>query len=367
MVVSEFAALNPDRCSGSPVTRSRSSVIIVSHNSRGDLEACLGSLLSGDRREFEVILVDNDSTDGSAEYVEQAFPVVQVIRSDANRGFGYGANLGARCATGEYLAFLNPDTVPEPEWLATLIRALEAGDRARMATSRILLLSNPARINACGNDVHLTGLTLCRGMGAELSAYAEVIEVGAVSGAAFVISKELFHALGGFDERFFPYMEDTDLSLRARLVGYHCICVPESVVLHDYALRFVPLKTFHLERNRIMMLLKCYRWATLLILVPTLLLGEVVTWGFVLLRERRWLTDKLRAYAWIARHWDQVMEARRRTQASRQVRDRDLLAICTFRLDYEQTGGGPAALLAHWVFDPLFCLLRGLALSLVWW
>jgi len=345
----------------------RASVIIVNYNGREHLGGCLSSLLGEDRQDCQVILVDNASTDGSAEYVEQVFPQVLVIRNEANRGFGQGNNLGAQWAKGKYLAFLNPDTVVEPGWLEALIATLEADPQAGLATSKILLLADPGRINTCGNEMHYTGLTLCRGMGIDRSTFSDLVEVDAVSGAAFVIRKDVFEALGGFDEAFFLYMEDTDLSWRARLAGYKCFYVPQSIVYHDYTLRFGPAKTFYQERNRYLILLKSLRWPTLIVLLPALLLAELVTWGFVLLRERKRLVNKLRAYAWIVAHWGQVMQSRRQVQALRRVRDRDLIARCTYRLAYEQFDSGPVARLAHLVFDPLFLALHRLALALIWW
>jgi GT2 family glycosyltransferase len=346
-------------------TAPRASVIVVNYNGRMRLGRCLYSLLE-DRQEYEVILVDNASTDGSVDYVEQFFPKVQVIRNETNRGFGQGNNAGVRRARGKYLAFLSPDTAVEPGWLEALIAALETDPQAGLATSQILLLADPGRINTCGNDVHYTGLTLCRGMGMDRSAFADLTEVTAVSGSAFATRREIFEALGGFDETFFLYMEDTDLSWRARLGGYRCLYVPQSIVFHDYSLRFGPRKTFYQERNRYLLLLKSLRWRTLLVLLPALLLAEAVTWGFALLRDRRRLANKLQAYTWVVQHWGKIMASRRQVQATRQVSDRDLVAGCTHRLDFEQTGGGAVAHWAHSLFDPLFSVLHRLALALIW-
>ena len=343
------------------------SVIVVSFNGRTNLERCLPSLLDQGCDDREIIVVDNASTDGTASYLENAFPTVPVVRSDVNLGFGVGCNVGARPARGEFLAFLNPDTVAEAGWLDDLVGALCDDRRAGIATARVLLLRAPDRINACGNDTHYTGLTLCRGLGVGHAALNEPSVVGAVSGAAFAIRRDVFEALGGFDPSFFLYMEDTDLSWRARLAGYTCVYVPSSVVYHDYTLRFGPEKTFFQERNRYLLLLKTFRWRTLIILAPALLLAEIATWGFVLLREKRHLMNKLRAYAWIGTHWGQVMESRRRTQALRTVCDRDLIADCTYRLAFEQTGDGCIAHVAHALFDPLFFMLWHLTLVLVRW
>ncbi len=348
-------------------TRARVSVIIVNYNGQAHLAKCLNSLLVGFSANDEIILVDNASTDGSAEYVEQTFPTIRVIRNKSNQGFSGGCNVGAEWAIGQYLAFLNPDTVVVPGWLDALIAALEADPRMGLATSKILLLDDRDRINTCGNDMHYTGLTLCRGLGTNRDTLTRGGEVSAVSGAAFAIRRELFEALHGFDESFFMYMEDTDLSWRARLAGFRCLYVPDSVVYHDYTLRFGPQKTFYQERNRYVMLLKGLQWRTLLLLLPALLLAELATWGFVIVQERRQWTNKARAYAWVWGHWPDILTGRRQTQALRRVRDRDLIAQGTYGLAYEQAGRGLVARLAHFGFDPFFFLLQRLALALMDW
>jgi len=341
------------------------SVIVVSYNGRAYLEQCLGSLLAEGVTDREVILVDSASTDGSASYVERAFSCVRVVRT-TNGGYGHGCNVGARVARGAYLAFLNQDTVVRPGWAEALVAALQHDPGAGLSTPRILLLRDPDRTNACGNDVHCTGLTLCRGLGAPADALGEDAEVGAISGAAFAMPRHLFEWLGGFDEHFRMYMEDTDLSLRARLAGYRCLYVSDAVVYHDYRLRFGPLKSYYQERNRYLMLLKLLRWRTLVALLPALLLGEAVTWGYVLLREPHRLANKLRAYAWVAGHWREVVAQRRRVQGMRRVADRTLLAACTCRLAFEQAGEGSTVRAAHALFDPLFRAWWRVAQALVW-
>jgi hypothetical protein len=132
-------------------------------------------------------------------------------------------------------------------------------------------------------------------------------------------------------------------------------------------LRFGPLKTYYQERNRYLMLLKSLRWPTLLLMAPSLLLAEVVTWGFVLTREPRRWTNKLHAYAWLARHWREIMAQRRETQRLRRVSDRQMLKRLASQLAFEQTGEGLVPRLAHAVFDPLFAaLLRGVVALVRW-
>jgi GT2 family glycosyltransferase len=263
--------------------------------------------------------------------------------------------------------FLNPDTLVQPGWLEALLRPFNSDARIGLVTSKILLADEPETINTCGNAVHFTGLTVCRGLGKPRDAFGERHEVDAVSGAAFAISRELFETLKGFDEDTFLYMEDTDLSWRARLSGRSCLCAPDSVVLHHYTLRITPLKVFYQERNRYMMLLKSLRWPTLFVLLPGQLLAELMTWCFVLYSDRANVMNKLRAYAWIINNWDAILRKRRATQALRCVPDRELLRHTTFDLEFDVASKGIVGKLARVVLNPMFFVLRGLAMMLIWW
>ena len=339
----------------------RASIIIVNYNAKEKLLRCLESVLSYVKADCEIIVVD------MADLIRTDFTEVKLIRSQTNLGFGAGNNLAAKSARGRYLIFLNPDTLVEQGWLEALLGPLENNAQAGLVTSKILLADQPQLINACGNAVHFTGLTLCRGMGQSREAYDEVEEVNAVSGAAFAVSYELAEALNGFDEDMFLYMEDTDLSWRARLLGWRCLYTPDSVVLHHYTLRIGPLKVFYQERNRYLMLLKTLKWPTLLILTPSLLLAEVITWGFVMYNDRENFKNKLRAYSWVTRNWSEIMRKRRDTQAPRCVPDRELLRNTTFRVDFNQASSGFTGKLAQFLFDPLFLVLRAVVMTLVWW
>ena len=198
-------------------------------------------------------------------------------------------------------------------------------------------------------------------------AYDVRSEVGTVSGAAFLIRRDLFEFLGGFDASFFLYMEDTDLSLRVRLTGLHILFVPDAVVYHDYRLRFGSRKIYYQERNRYVMMLKVFQWRTLLALLPALLLAETVTWGFVLSHEPFRLGNKIAAYIHILTALPILWQAHQYTQATRKIPDRILLEISVYRLCFEQTTEDRLARLAHCIFDPLFKACRNLAMTIVKW
>ena len=157
-------------------------------------------------------------------------------------------------------------------------------------------------------------------------------------------------------------MEDSDLSLRACLAGYRCIYVPQSIVYHDYTLTIGPLKTYYEERNRYIMLLKCLRRHTLFTLLPTLLLAEVLTWGFSILHDRRNIANKFYAYQWVILHWVEIQQERREVQAYRKVNDQDLLRSTHHRIGYEQTVKSPLSTITHLLFDPFFFIFQKFAL-----
>jgi len=341
--------------------------VIVSYNAKAKLLACLDSVLHSLPDSSEVIIVDNASIEGNADAVEAAFPELALVRSETNLGFAGGCNLGTRYSASEHLVFLNPDTIVESGWLESLLAPFDTDPNIGLTTARIVLLDDPSLLNTCGCDVHLTGLTLCRGMGKSSETYRTVEDVGAISGAAFAIRRNLFELLGGFDETMFLYLEDTDLSWRGRLAGYRTVCAPDSIVQHDYELRITPLKVFWEERNRYLMLLKSLKWRTLLLLLPVYLIAEIITWSFVLLKDRHNVGNKIRAYHWIVTNWRLIMEKRRATQLLRTQSDQHLVESTGSRIDFDQAAGGPVAVVARLVFNPLFLVLRRVALALVWW
>src|SRR5919204_5499179 len=274
----------------------QTSIVVVTFNNRAEIDACLRSL-QAHSPDAEIIVVDNLSTDGTLDHVRQHYPRVRAISAGRNGGFGAGVNLGAKMASGTFLAVVNPDAEVEPGWLEPLIDVLQEQPRVGMVTPTILLKGTEDRVNACGNDVHLTGLAFCRGLNqAPPAQCAPARPVGAISGAAFVLRRSFWEELGGFDERFFMYLEDTDLSLRARRLGYTILHVPASRIRHDYQLSVAATKLYHLEHNRLLMLRKNLSPATLLVLSPALALTEALTWAFCARQGPAYLRAKWRSY-----------------------------------------------------------------------
>jgi hypothetical protein len=343
------------------------SVIIVNTNELHHLKRCLPSVFRQRYPDYEVLVVDNASTDGSIEYVAQEFPQAKIIRNGANLGYAGANNEGFKHASGDYIAILNPDTQVEPNWLRELVVALQADPQAGLATPKILMMDDPTRLNTCGNEITFTGLTFCRGLDQPAEKYNQLEIVSAVSGAAFIIKRSVLEQIGGFDESFFIYYEDTDLSLRAMLAGYTCLYVPSSVVYHQYTLRFSPWKCFLQERNRYFSLLKTLRWRTLIVLLPMLLLSELIAWGYVLLQGPEHIRSKLRSYIWLISKRRHILEARSQVQALRRVNDRVLLNRFSHRLTFTQLTNPWIATMLEKILNPLLLLLGRMIRVIVTW
>jgi N-acetylglucosaminyl-diphospho-decaprenol L-rhamnosyltransferase len=229
------------------------SVIVLNYNGRRWLGDCLTAVAGqAGAPPYEVLLADNGSSDGSLELVRAEFPNVRIVDNLRNLGFAAGNNAAAREARGTLLAFLNNDTIPAPDWLSRLHAAhVEAPDRA-LVTSRLVFLDRPEIVDSAGDGYLRAGGAYKRGHGENVEAFLRPGEVFGVCGAAFLIPRELFLHLGGFDEHFFMVYEDVDLSYRARLAGYRCWYAADAVVRHAGSGTLGTLSetaVFHGQRN----------------------------------------------------------------------------------------------------------------------
>ena len=314
------------------------SIILLSYNSMDDLAECIPSLEKQTYANYEIIIVDNASTDDTSEFVRTNYPNIRFVDAGSNLGYPAGNNLGFQNADGEYIVILNPDTVAEPDWLEELITPFEENPEIGLTTSKILIYGKKDIINTCGNSIHYTGLDFCRGLYEQSSSpsYAKPEEVGAISGCSFAIRREVFEELGGFDPDFFLYLEDVDLSWRARLMGHRIQFVPDSVVYHKFQLSIAPWKEFYLERNRYLVLLKNCSLRMLVLMIPAFVVTEIVTWGHAVLNGRQYVQNKLKAYWWVVTNPGKILNKRREVQSNRKIADREIIRLLDRKIPFNQ-------------------------------
>lgn len=238
------------------------SVIVVNWNGKAYVGECLKSLRSQTFLDFELIVVDNGSTDGSVEIVRSLFPDCLIIRNTRNYGFARGNNQGIEKAKGRYIALLNNDAEAESHWLEELVKVAEEDQRIGMLASKIYLYGSGKVIDNVGHLIYRDGLNRGRGrLEVDQGQFDEIEEVLFPSGCAALYRREMLEEVGLFDEDFFAYGDDTDLGLKGRLAGWKCLYVPQAIVYHQYSQSsgsYSPLKAFYVERNRVWIAVKYF-------------------------------------------------------------------------------------------------------------
>ncbi len=211
------------------------SVIIVNWNGAGTLARCLAALTQQTLRDFELIVVDNASTDGSTLDLEKKFPALhlQVERLPRNVGFAAASNMGAKHARNKWLAFLNPDAFASPDWLENLLDATISHPEFSFFASRMIQAEDHSKLDGAGDMYHISGLAWRHYYNKPANQFGDAMEeVFSACAAAALYAKDAFWRVNGFDEDFFSYNEDVDLGFRLRLLGLRCLYVPASVVYH---------------------------------------------------------------------------------------------------------------------------------------
>lgn len=208
------------------------SVIIPNYNGRQFLETCLSSLAKQTFTDYEVILVDDASTDKSLPFVQASYPGVKVISLEKNAGFASAVNEGIRKARGEYIALLNNDTEVDKNWVAELNRTLDTYRGAGFCASLMINYNSRSRVDCAGIGFSSWGRAYKRGEGECVEQYRQPAFIFGASAGAAMYRKTLFEKTGLFDEDFWAFFEDVDLSFRAQLAGFQCLYVPTSVVYH---------------------------------------------------------------------------------------------------------------------------------------
>ncbi|HLH73097.1 MAG TPA: glycosyltransferase family 2 protein [Chloroflexota bacterium] len=259
------------------------SVVIVNYNGRELLAECLESLRRQTYRLYEVIVVDNGSTDGSVAWLREQFPEVKLVSLPENRGFAGGSNAGIAAAQGEFVATLNNDTIVAPNWLEELVCAMADQPDVGMVSAKMLFWHQPKMVNTTGIAIDRTGIAWDRHGGWADDLMETPVEVFGPSGGAALYRRAMLDDIGVFDEDFFCYLEDVDLAWRARLAGWRCLYAPKARVIHHHSATSVensPFKRYHLGRNKVWMLAKNYPWPEIIIYLPVIL---VYDWATVLL------------------------------------------------------------------------------------
>lgn len=304
------------------------SVIVLNWNGKQFLGSCLRALQAQTYPNFEVVLVENGSNDGSTEYLRQEFGAwdkLKLLELPQNTGFSGGNLAGLNHANPEsrYIATLNNDTVADPRWLEELAFALENHSAEWAAACGPMTFANdPELIASAGIEIRRNGLALDRAIGEKLQTNQTEREIFGVCAGAALYRREAIEAVGFFDPAFFAYLEDADLAWRLRLSGWRSLYIPEAQVTHAYSgtgKQGSPFKSFQLGRNRVWVILKNTPTKLLLRNLPRILLYDIAASFYTLLFRRDIHPLRGRLAALLPHHLRRVWRQRREIQAQRKI------------------------------------------------
>ena len=317
--------------------KSSVSIVIPHWNNVDVLSECLESISNTDFENFETIVVDNASTDNSVASVRSNYPNVKLIENDKNYGYAGGCNIGAEAASGDFLIFLNNDTVQEKDWISNLIKTINSDDKIAAVQPKILNYYDRNVFDYAG------------GSGGHMDIYCFPFARGRIfsiqendegqynnkekcfwsSGTCFMVRKELFQKAGGFDESFFAHMEEIDLCWRLYAMGFEVWVEPDSLVYHKNALT-LPMyshKKYYLNhRNSLLMLLGNYSIKNIFLIgIPRLILEKIACFYSILMLDWRHFTAILRSLFWIIFHPNVIMKKRKSFSKIRTITDKKIM------------------------------------------
>ena len=302
-------------------------LLILNYNGMRYIKNCLDSVLATAYPNFRVAVIDNASTDGSAEFIEESYPEIMLIKLKKNYGFAKAYNLALRSISSEYVALLNNDIEVEPSWLKKLIFYMEKDEKVAAANPKMLFIQDRRRINAAGGCCDIYGVGWNRGNGEiDRGQYDKVQEVFYANGAAMLIRERAWKEVGPFDERYFLYGEDLDWCWRARLKGYKILYVPEAKIYHYWRAssgKIIPL----LEKHWTASLLKNYSLNTLMLLIPKFIAIKTLK-TLWLIKNGETLNEKtaiIESFLWNLRNLRKTLEKRKGIQLGRKITDKELM------------------------------------------
>lgn len=300
------------------------SIVIINYNAGELLCNCIDSITKSNYTNYEIIVVDNNSTDQSHLKCKEKNSQIRLIENEQNLGFCEGNNIGIKLAKGEFIVTLNPDTLVKPYWLDELLKAYEKfGDG--LYQPKILAFDNEL-FESAGNMIQLFGFGYSIGRGVrDYGQYEKPKEIGFASGACLFTKTSIIKKIGLFDPFIFLYLDDLDLGWRAQQLGIKSYYIPNSTILHagSYNFKWSAQKFFWLERNRHYCILIHISKSTFFKILPALILVEIMMWMFYTIKGYGKM--KIKAYVEILTNMKQIKKKYKELEKIRTVSDKEIM------------------------------------------
>jgi len=303
------------------------SIIILNYNAGKLIEECVDSIYQSNYKNFEIILVDNNSKDESHVKCKEKFPLINLIANKENLGYCEGNNVGIRVANGKFVIVLNPDTIVEPNWINELLQGYEKFGHG-IYQPKFLTIDNKSILQSTGNMIQLFGFGYSRNKGdKDEKQFNNIENINYASGTCLFTTKEIFTQLGFFDSFLFAYHDDLDLCWRASMQGIQSYYIPTSIVFHPsegFSFKWSNFKFFLLERNRLYCLFTHYSHSTILKFLPSLVLVDIAVSLFYL--KNGLFSEKIKASLDILKNSKIINSRYNLIQKNRTVDDKEIIS-----------------------------------------
>ena len=304
------------------------SIVILNYNAGKLLDDCLHSIHKTEKVNFEIILVDNASTDKSYKEYTQKFPDVNLIENSKNLGYCEGNNVGIRATKGEFVVVLNPDTIVNPTWLHELLHAYKKNGEG-IYQPKILATTDHDMLLSSGQFIQLFGFGYSRGKGeTHIEGSNNIEKIGYASGTCIFTSKKIIEKLNLFDPFLFAYHDDLDLCWRASMLGINSFYVPSSVIFHPiegYSFKWSKFKFYLMERNRQYCLLTHFSKSSYFKMLPSLILVAFAVSLFYL--KKGMFGTKIRTSLNILKNLTKISNKYQEIQSTRILTDKEIIKI----------------------------------------
>lgn len=303
------------------------SIILLNYNGEKYISQCVKSVLKSDYNNFELIIMDNNSSDNSMEIIKREYDDnrIRIIKSDKNLGFAGGNNRGAEYAKGEYFIFLNIDTIVDPRWISEIVSVMELDNTIGAAQPKLLSLDDKTIFDSAGDYLDFFGNSFRRGgdwQEKDNGQYDTIHEIFSARGAAMITRKYIVEKIGLFDSDYFLDYEDIDFCWRLHLFGLRIVFVPTSIVYHKgggiSSENQPDVKKFHSSKNRFTTMIKNYDTVNMInyAILPHML--NLFTGLFLLealvKRDIKLAKRRIKMYGWIFSNIGKLRTKRKHVQ-----------------------------------------------------
>jgi len=306
------------------------SIIIINYNGESLLQKCLNSIKNNDYKNYEIILVDNNSTDNSINSVKTDFSEVKIIKLNKNYGFAEPSNIGAKNAKGELLYFLNNDTTLCKNSLEELVKVIQ---NPEISICQSMLLRPDGTVDSSGDFITTSGISF-----SSKKKETNIIPILSARGASMMIKKQVFWKLGGFDKQFFASFEDVDLGWRTWLLGYKVVLVPQSIVFHQGGKTTALLNNyikFHGTKNTLVLCFVNFEFLNFLKSLFLLLRATILKQDFkqISLEDSKITFNPpsfiitLKAIGWLIKNFGYVLKKRKKVNSGRRISTKKLIQM----------------------------------------